>query len=231
MAYNALIVEDDPLARKVLNRYLESVPQVQIIGICFNALQAIDLLGKKKIDLIFLDVELPKLPGIDFVKTLQPAPQIIFTTAHPEFAAEAFDLGAVDFLVKPYSFERFLKAINRFYNFKTANQQENNALLSDCLCFRTERKMVRVPLESIIYIESFKDYIVFHRHNEPDLRIKQGINSVELMLSKDMFVRIHRSFIVSVRKITAYSNYHVELGKVEIPIGRKYKGAFRGWEF
>ncbi|SDL35449.1 two component transcriptional regulator, LytTR family [Salinimicrobium catena] len=227
MRYQALIVDDDPLARKVLHRYLESVPQVETMGNCCNALQAIDFLGKKKADLIFLDVEMPSLAGTDFVKTLQPAPKIIFTTAHPEFAAEAFDLGAIDFLIKPYSFERFLKAINRFYN---GSRQEDNVSLSDFLYFRTERKTVRVPLESILYIESFKDHIVIHRHNEPDLRVKQAINAVELMLSKDRFIRIHRSFIVSVKKITAYSNNHVELGKVEIPIGRKYKGTFPGWE-
>lgn len=229
MRYRALIVDDDPLSRKVLQHYLESVPQVEVLGNCCNGLQAIDLLGKKKADLIFLDVEMPSLLGTNLVRTLHPVPQIIFTTAHPEFAAEAFDLGAIDFLIKPYSFERFLKAINRFYNI-SSDRCDNDGSLSGFLCFRTDRKTVRVPLESIIYIESFKDYIVIHRQNEPDLRVKQAINAVELMLSKERFLRIHRSFIVSIKKITAYSNYHVELGKVEIPIGRKYKGSFPGWE-
>ncbi|GAB2777189.1 LytR/AlgR family response regulator transcription factor [Salinimicrobium soli] len=230
MRYKALIVDDDPLSRKVLQRYLELVPQVEVAGNCLNALQAIEHLGENKTDLIFLDVEMPKLTGTDFVRTLEQSPKIIFTTSHPNFAAEAFDLGAVDFLVKPFSFERFLKAINRFYCVTGNNCSETRNSKSDFLYFRSDRKMVRIPVQSIVYLESFKDYIVIHRVNEPELRVKQTINSVECMLARENFVRIHRSFIVAVNKITAYTNNHIELGNVEIPIGRKYKGTFPGWE-
>ncbi len=225
MKYKCIIVEDDPLAIKILTRYFELVPQLELTASCHNALQAIEILNKKGADLIFVDVKLPMISGPDFVRTLSNTPPIIFTTGHDDFAVEAFELGAVDFLLKPISFERFLKAVNRFFELRKNGRSENSKSLPDFLCFKTERKMMRVPPESIVYIESFKDYIIIHRINEPDLRVKQALNCVEKLLSSDSFVRIHRSFIVSVNKITAYTNHHVELGKVEIPIGRKYKGS------
>ncbi|MHA6280076.1 LytR/AlgR family response regulator transcription factor [Salinimicrobium sp. CAU 1759] len=230
MHYKALIVDDDPIARKVLAHYLQCVPQIEMAGDCGNALQAIDTVNNIRPDLLFLDVEMPKLIGTDLARILQPSPKIIFTTAHPNFAAEAFELGAVDYLIKPFSFERFLKSISRFYSVSINASLEGRGCLNDYLSFRTDRKTVRVPLESITFIESFKDYIVIHRLNDSELRAKQTINSVEFMLPKKMFLRIHRSFIISVQKVTAYTNYHVELGKTEIPIGRKYKGTFPGWE-
>lgn len=230
MNYNCVIVEDDPLAIKILTRYLEAVPQLELSGCCSDGIEAMHLMDRKNVDLLFLDVQLPKLPGPDLVRTLPHPPYTIFTTAHPEFAVEAFDLGAVDYLIKPFSFERFLKAVNRFYRTNNIRKPRNSSSLPDFLCFRTERKMVRVPLDNILYIESLKDYIVIHRINEPDLRVKQTINCVEQLLPRNSFVRIHRSFIVPVNRITAYTNHHLEVGKVEIPIGRKYKGKFPGWE-
>lgn len=230
MRHKALIVDDDPIARKLITHYLHCVPQIEVVGDCCSALQALDLVGKHNPDLMFLDVEMPKLLGTELVKILQPSPKVIFTTSHSNFAAEAFDLGAVDFLIKPFSFERFLKAISRFYSGNTNAAREGRGGRNDFLCFRTDRKMVRVPFESIIYMESFKDYVIIHRLNDSELRAKQTINSLEFLLPRDMFVRIHRSFIISIPKVTAYNNYHVELGKTEIPIGRKYKGTFPGWE-
>jgi DNA-binding LytR/AlgR family response regulator len=169
---------------------------------------------------------MPKLLGTSFLKTLQHPPRVIFTTAYKEYATEAFDLDAVDYLLKPISFERFLKAVNKV----TSAVQVSPMVPPDdagFLYFRSERKMIKVFYADILYIESLKDYIRVYREGDAPLQVKQSISTLEAMLPKSTFVRIHRSFIVSIPKITAYTNYDVEIGKIEIPIGRQYASALR----
>jgi DNA-binding LytR/AlgR family response regulator len=218
-------VDDEPPAIKILKSYGEALEYLEIIGTCNNAFQAIDMLNKEKIDLLFLDINMPKLLGTQLLKTIKNPPKVIFTTAHKDYAIEAFELDAIDYLLKPVSFERFLKAVNKFCQINNVEANPNGNTLG-FLYFRTERKMVKVFLEDITYIESFKDYIVIHRQNDVDVKVKYAIGSVENMLPQNLFLRIHRSFIVSIKKVTALTNYSVEVGKNELPIGRSYPDAF-----
>lgn len=226
MRCKCIIVDDEPPAIKILENYIKAVSQLEIVKTCKNAFEALDVLNNQKIDLMFLDIHMPKLIGTELVKSLTYQPKAIFTTAHKDFAIEAFELDAVDYLLKPFSFERFLKAVNKFShiaNFEIAPEDTTSGFLY----FRSDRKMVKVFTCDIQYIESFKDYVVIHRDNEPDLRIKQTLNHVENMLPGNLFVRIHRSFVVSAKKITAFTKKDVEIGKVELPIGKSYTEGFR----
>lgn len=221
-----MIVDDEPPAIKIIQSYIEALDNLEIVGTCSNAFQALEILNREKVDLIFLDVNMPKLLGTQLLKTIKHPPTVIFTTAHTDYAIEAFELDAIDYLLKPVSFERFLKAVNKFSNInyvETDARKDNPAFLY----FRVERKTVKVHLEDIIYIESLKDYIVIHRQNKADLKVKYTIGSVENMLPKNLFLRIHRSYIVSVKKVTALTNYDVEIGNIELPIGRSYPDVFQ----
>lgn len=227
MPIKCLLVDDEPPALQVLEKYISSTDQLELVASCNNAFKAMEVLQKKKIDLMFLDIHMPKLTGTSFVKTLQNPPKIIFTTAYKEYALEAFEADAVDYLLKPISFERFLKAVNK------VGQTNNNVLHEEepvtetangFLYFRADRKMVKIFLDEILYIESLKDYVKIQRLNDKPLVVKQSISTLEAMLPHNSFVRIHRSFIVSVNKITAFTSRDVEVGNIEIPIGRLYSG-------
>lgn len=221
MRCTCIIVDDEPPAIKILKKYVESVNQLEVVGTCNNAFQAIEILNSEKIDLMFLDINMPKLMGTELIKTLKYPPKVIFTTAHKDYAIEAFDLDAVDYLLKPVSFERFLKAVNKFCHISNV-QTDLSDKGSGFLYFRSDRKMIKVLIEDILYIESLKDYIVIHRKDNSDLRVKQTLSSVENMLPQNLFLRIHRSFIVSIDKVTAYTKNDVEIGKIELPFGRNY---------
>ena len=200
---------------------------VPVIETSSNALQALELIKTTKIDLLFLDIQMPKLSGISFLKTLQYPPKVIFTTAFKEFATDAFDLDAVDYLLKPISFERFLKSINKVTSSAYPANPGYTPATQGFLYFRSERKMVKIFLEDILYIESCKDYIKNFREELPALHVKQSNTTLEAMLPVNLFVRIHRSFIVSLNKITAYTNHDIEIGTIELPIGRQYAGSVK----
>jgi DNA-binding LytR/AlgR family response regulator len=225
MRCKCIIVDDEPPAIKILKKYAEDVGQLEVVGTCNNAFEAMKFLNEEKIDLMFLDINMPKLMGTQLIRSLRYPPKVIFTTAHADFALEAFELDAIDYLLKPISFERFLKAVNKFCHLNNV-EMDSSGQASGFLYFRSDRKMVKVLLEDIIYIESLKDYILIHRQNNADLRVKQTLSATENMLPRHLFLRIHRSFIVSVRKVTAFTNNDVEIGKTELPIGRSYTEVF-----
>ncbi|WP_372948619.1 LytR/AlgR family response regulator transcription factor [Mariniphaga sp.] len=219
-------MDNEPIAVKILKSYIDDLDYLEIVGTCNNAFRAIDILNNENIDLMFLDVNMPGLPGTQMLKTIQWPPKVIFTTANKDYAIEAFELDAIDYLLKPVSFERFLKAVNKFcQSYKTDSVQHNSE--PGFLYFRTDRKMVKVFLKDITYIESFKDYIIIHRQNENELKVKYPISSVENMLPQSLFLRIHRSYIVSIKKVTAFSNHDVEIGKIELPVGKSYPDVFK----
>lgn len=221
MKHKCLIVDDEPPAIKVLTNYIKTLNQLDIVGTCVNAFQAIELLNEHKIDLMFLDINMPKLIGTDLLKSLRYPPKVIFTTAHKGYAIEAFDLDAIDYLLKPISFERFLKAVNKYSQLNTTESEE---IIDDSgfLYFRSDRKMIKIFLEEILYIESLRDYIIIHKEDCTTLKVKQTLSSVEDMLPKNLFIRIHRSFIISINKVTAFTKNDVEIGKIEIPFGKNY---------
>jgi DNA-binding LytR/AlgR family response regulator len=223
--WKCLIVDDEPPAISILNNYIGTLDYLEIIGTCSNAFEALEILNATKVDLMFLDVSIPKLLGTQMLRTIQHPPRVIFITAHRDYAAEAFELDAVDYLMKPVSFERFLKAVNKFRQVSTP-ETEVNGNTPGFLYFRTERKMVKVLLEDITYIESYRDYIIIHRLTGADLKVKCGISSVESMLPHNRFLRIHRSYIVSVARVTAFTTNDVEIGTRELPVGRSYQEVF-----
>ena len=227
---------------------MENMKNLDVAGTCFNALEAMQMLQQQPVDLIFLDIRMPRLLGTEFIRTLRNPPRVIFTTAHKDYAVEGFDLDAVDYLLKPFSFERFLKAINKIDGNTTtpatpgpyassspspdaagpshrATPLAGNGATpgNPFLYFRVDRKMTRVELDEILYIESMKDYSRIVQTIQKPLVMKKSISSIEEMLPEDQFIRIHRSFIVAIQKVTAYTQHHVEVGDLELPIGKIYR--------
>jgi DNA-binding LytR/AlgR family response regulator len=231
MQLKCLLVDDEPPALKILEQYIAMVPQLEIVGSCRNAFQAMELLQSNKIDVVFLDIQMPKLTGFGLLKTLPHPPNVIFTTAYKEYASDAFDIDAVDYLVKPFSIERFLKAVNKIVQLNSQPAVKEDPAFtagSGFLYFRSDRKMVKVFHEDMLYIESIKDYIRIHRTNGKPLLVKQSIGTLEAMLPAHLFARVHRSFIVSVTKVTAFTSLDIEIGTIEIPIGRQYSPSLKG---
>jgi len=218
-----LIIDDEPLAQDVIENYLESFSFMRLIAKCDNALIALKWIKKQKIDLIFLDVSMPFISGIDFMRTLRNPPTIILTTAHKEFAVESYELNVLDYLLKPISFERFLKAINKL-NIDTSEIIKPGIIdiKNDSFIYvKSEKKNVKILLKDILFIESLKDYIKIHTIDKM-IMTQVPISTIEQRLP-DNFLRIHRSFIVAKDKITAYTQHDLEIGKFQIPIGRNYK--------
>ncbi|MFT3680662.1 MAG: LytTR family DNA-binding domain-containing protein [Ferruginibacter sp.] len=224
-----LAVDDEPPALEVLKKYIHAIPNLELAGTCSNALEALTMLQQKNVDLLFLDIQMPQLFGTDLVRTLKNPPKVIFTTAFRKFAVEGFELDAVDYLLKPISFERFLKAVNKVMESAltmtepTALPPEQAVRLPDSFInLRADRKNLKVALDDILYIESLKDYIKVVTSNRT-IVTKQSISSIEEILPKEQFIRIHRSFIVSLNKIESFTNEIIEIGKQELPISRMYK--------
>ena len=227
MIWKCLIVDDDPIALKIVEKYIALVEQLEVVGTCDNAFQAMALMQTNKVDLIFLDVKLPNLLGTSFIKTLQHPPKVIFITSYLEYAVEAFELGAIDYLLKPLSLERFLKAVNKVVNFASFTEDGQGPFVRRSLYFRANRKMVKIFLDEIIYVESIKDYIRIHRQHNAPLIVKQSLTSLESLLPHHLFMRVHRSYLVSINSVTAFTNYDVEIDNIEIPIGRQFLGQLK----
>ncbi len=208
MVCKCIIVDDEPPAVKVLKKYIDFVPQLELLGVCKNGFEVLNLLTREQADLLLLDIQMPKLFGTELIRTIPYPPKVIFTTAHKDFAIEAFELNAVDYLLKPISFERFVKAINKVLHTNHTFAHTPNSTVS-FVYFRADRKMIKVFLEEILYIESYRDYVIIHREVANELKVKLSLNNVERMLPENQFIRIHRSFIVSVNKITAFTKNDV----------------------
>jgi DNA-binding LytR/AlgR family response regulator len=223
-----IAVDDEPPALEVMKKYIESVQTLELVATCSDAIDAINILQQQSIDLIFLDIKMPEILGTDFVKTLKNPPKIIFTTAYRKFALEGFELDAVDYLLKPISFDRFLKAVNKLVDMRIVKNTSNHASakprqeISEVVYFRSNRKMIKVELDEILFVESLKDYIKVVTRNRA-IVTKHSISSLEENLPKDRFLRIHRSFIVAIDKIESYTNETIEISKKELPISRMYR--------
>lgn len=226
-----LIVDDEPLARDVLRRYFAKLPVLDLVGECNNAIDAFMFLQSNEIDILFLDIRMPELLGTELVRSIKNTPKIIFTTAYKEYALDGFELDAVDYLLKPIKFDRFLKAVNKalpdYENVLNPNEPQELERKSgiDSIYLRIDRKQVRIVLDDILYIESDKDYIKIFTSDKMHL-CRQTISAIEAMIDKNEFVRIHRSFIVPVNKIKSYTHELVEINKKELPIGKFYLNHF-----
>lgn len=227
MSLKCIIVDDEPLALEVLEAYIERIEGLELVAKCENAVKAFDALKKLPVDLIFLDIQMPKLTGIDFLKVLNPAPKVIFTTAYREYALESYELNVIDYLLKPIAFNRFMMAVNKAMDGTVEYEEsteESGTLRNDhpYIFLKADRKMVKVYLKDILYIESLKDYVRI-KTLEKEIVSLQKISYLEQKLPEELFMRIHRSFIVPIKKIEAFSNHAVEVGGKELPIGRNYK--------
>lgn len=223
-----LIVDDEPLARELIESYVKRVEGLTLVKTCTNAVEAFSVIQQKPIDLIFLDIQMPQISGIDLLKSLKHRPRVILTTAFREYAFEAFDLDVVDYLLKPISFERFLRSISKIYQLNQPlepNEFENTAPQSyedTYIFFKEDREMVKVFLQDILYIESLRDYVRV-KTVQKQIITYQKISYLEQKLPESSFIRVHRSFIVAIDKVTSFTASSVRLGTFEIPIGRNFK--------
>jgi DNA-binding LytR/AlgR family response regulator len=227
MKLRCLLVDDEPPALKVLQSHIENMNGLEIVAQCKNALEAIDILHQKPVDVIFLDIKMPKLLGTHFLKNLSNPPKIIFVTAYRDYAIEGYELDAVDYLLKPVSFERFVKAISKVRKILgsevQAHADEYRANPEAFVYLKVDRNMQKVFINEIVYIESWKDYVKIFLSTGKSLLVKQSISAMENLLSAHRFLRVHRSYIVSLDKITGFNNLSVQMQSNEIPIGRLYK--------
>ncbi|MEM6803693.1 MAG: LytTR family DNA-binding domain-containing protein [Bacteroidota bacterium] len=222
-----LIVDDEPLAAEVLRDYVGQVPQLSVVDICHDSMQAFEVINREPVDLLFLDVEMPKMNGIEFIKSISQKPEIILTTAFREYALDGYEIEVLDFLLKPISFGRFFKSVNKYLkqrkqeNPKEEVEESKNA--GGSIYVYSGKKHVKVYLDKILYIESIKDYVRIHTL-EKNIISKDTISRYEKLLPAS-FIRIHRSYIVNSSMISAFTHQDIEIGKIEIPIGASYKKA------
>jgi DNA-binding LytR/AlgR family response regulator len=221
---NCIIIEDEKPAQEVLKSFILKAEWIQLTAVFGDAIEALDFLKKNDVDLIFLDIQIPGITGLEFLKIVKNPPQIIITTAYSQYAVEAFELDVRDYLMKPFSFDRFLKAINRITPAPDTSQihQLQHVMTERSFAFFNVNKvMVKVMFDEILYIESMREYVYIHMP-EGKVITKIGIGEIEKLLTRN-FLRVHRSFLVNTNKITAYSAEEIFVNKISIPIGTNYK--------
>ncbi len=228
---NVIIVDDEPLALDVLETYIEKIPELNLVKRCNNALEANEALKNHDIDLMFLDIQMPQLTGTDFLKTLSNPPLVIFTTAYANYAIEGFELNAIDYLLKPISLERFMKAVNKAVEQIELQRKDNAATIASSddpnfIFVKADKKLIKVSYEEIIYIEGLKDYVIIRQDNNRIITL-QTMKSLEEKLPDTIFKRIHRSYIVNMNKINAIVGNMVEVmekGQAKhLPVGKNYR--------
>ena len=222
--YSCIIIEDEPLPAEVLSDYIRQVPFLELKTVCNDALFAIEFLQNEKTDLIFLDIHLPKLKGLEFLESLKNPPQVIITSAYKEYALQGFELNVIDYLLKPIRFNRFLKAVNKLNQVQVPLPVKEKTTKGErgYIFFNVGKKKVKIYLDEILFIESIRDYVKITTNGKTILT-KFQLGEIEDKLSKTDFLRIHRSFIVARDKISAFSAHEVEVGDKSIPIGRSYR--------
>ena len=220
-----IIVDDELIAREILETHINKIAKLKLVASCKNALEAFQVLNSEDVDLIFLDINMPEMSGLSFAKAISKNTKIIFTTAYREYAVDGFDLQAVDYLLKPISFERLIQAINKYLgeNNKVERPHEESAVEEyDYIFVRADRKMVKVVFSEIDYIESLSDYLKIFVTGRTIIT-RETITNIEAKLPKNDFIRVHRSFIVSLEKIKSFTNETIDLEGKEIPISRSYR--------
>ena len=235
MKINCLIVEDEPLARNLMTAYIEKIPYLNLLQACSNPLEAIDFLRENHIDLLFLDVQMPEITGITLLKILQKKPLVILTTAYSEYALEGYEHDVMDYLLKPITFERFLKAVEKVHT-RLSNTQ-NTTVIQEKIINTTDNvqpfifvkdgtKLVKIKLSDILYVEGLKDYVMIHTRTQKVVTL-QRLKILEEELPENKFIRIHNSFIVAFEAIDAIEKEKVQIGSVFIPISDTYRKSFK----
>jgi DNA-binding LytR/AlgR family response regulator len=221
-----LIADDEPLAIDALAALLEKIPEIEIVARCRDAVDALQILHRQRIDLIFLDIRMPELTGIEMLKSLGNPPKVIFTTAYRDYAVEAFELDVVDYLVKPFSLERLLRAVNRYFE-RAADRGSNSSQAAEnkipgTLTVYSDKKTHKLNVGDILYVEGMKDYALVHT-DSGRLVTRETMKNLEKLLAPYDFIRVHRSWIVPFSRLSAWTGYSVSIGKTEIPIGKTYR--------
>lgn len=225
--YHCYILDDEPLALAVIEQHLAKFEQFEVCGKSTDPLIAIGELKGQDVDLLFLDIEMPELNGLDLLESITIQPQIIITTAYRDYAVRGFDLNVLDYLVKPIPFKRFVKAIDRFLALQVESSYPNRQKdrQTGHIFVRANRKQIKIPLDEILYVEGLKDYVKIVLLDQ-NILSKASIGNFLQQLPSAQFIRVHKSYVVAKQRITAYTSHDVEIGEKEIPIGRMYKDAF-----
>jgi len=232
MRIKCLAIDDEPLALKQLSSYIENTPFLENVALCQSAFEAMEYLSRNEVDLMFVDINMPDINGMDFVKSLSNRPQVIFTTAYSEYAMEGFQVDAIDYILKPISYTSFLKSVTKAKTWFELNQKQPETIQSsqECLFVKSEYKLIKILLSEIKYIESANEYIQIHLENDPPVTTLIRLKSIEEQLPKDKFMRVHRSFIVSLDKVKVIDRNRIVFDqKVFIPIGEQYKDNFQAF--
>lgn len=227
MRIKCLVIDDEPLARKGLKEYIGEVDFLQFAGEFNHPLKASELLGRGEVQLLFLDIQMPKISGIDFMKTLQQAPPVIFTTAFPQYALDGFELNALDYLVKPVSFERFLKAALRakeYYEVRQKNEAELQAMsgFADYFFIKTDSKLVKILWDSVLVVEALQNYVIIHT-TEKKYITYLTFKSVEEYLPPTRFLKVHKSYLIALNKVDSIQGNEIRIGPHTIPVSRNLK--------
>jgi len=227
MSLTCLIVEDEPLARSLLTDYVKKIPSLELKAACPDPLQALEVLKSNSIDLLFLDIQMPEITGIGLLKALQKKPMVIFTTAYSEYALEGFELDVVDYLLKPITFDRFLRAVNKAQARLTASHTaQPQPAIDDFIFVKDGTKLVKIMINDILYVEGLKDYVTIFTKTQKVVSL-QRLKAMEDQLPASMFARIHNSYIVSLRAITSIHKNEVEIGAAFLPVGETFKKSFK----
>lgn len=232
MKIKCLVIDDERLAREYLKNYISKIPELELLGDFNSPLKATELIKKGKVDLLFIDIQMPDITGVDFVRSLSNKPEVIFTTAYQEYALEGFNLSAIDYLLKPFSFERFFQAVNKVIDKLESksggNEQQQLPELSETsyaetyLTIRADRKFYKINFDDIKYIEGQKAYVTFHT-NKKRITALASLKELEEALPEKQFIRIHKSYIVSVREILSLEGNIIEVDNIKLPVGKMYK--------
>lgn len=225
-----IVIDDEPLARQGMEMNIANVSALQLLGSFSNPLAAADFLRKEEVDLMFLDINMPELSGLDFLKTLRDAPLVIFTTAYPQYALESYELDAIDYLVKPIRIERFLKAVNKAENHLRLLQQEARTshvekIEEEHVYIKADRKFFKIYFKDILFIEGLKDYVVIHTMDNKIIT-SMNVKTISQQLPAAIFARVSKSYIVNVLHINSFDNELVYIQDNEIPIGQSFKDDF-----
>lgn len=220
--YRCLVVEDEPLAQNVLKKFIAGHPLLELAAVCADAIEAQQWLAREQADIVFLDINLPRLSGTSFLKSLSRPPLVIFTTAYPEFAVDGFELDAVDYLVKPFSFERFLRAVNKALEKLERKVPGGPTAAATSIFIKADKKVYKINLSDILYIEALDDYVKVVTAQSNYL-VHDTLKSLQEELPADLFMRVHKSYIIAGSKIVFIEGNYVKIGDRDIPIGASYR--------
>lgn len=231
MNISCLIVEDEPLARNLLTEYVRKVPYLDLVKACSGPLEAMEILRTTNVDLLFLDVQMPEITGISFLKSLRKKPLVILTTAYSEYALEGYELDITDYLLKPITFERFLKAVDKVNQristgTTAAPEKPATEAPSPFIFVKDGTKLVKIRWDDILYVEGLKDYVTIHTRTQKVISL-QRLKVLEEQLPSDKFIRVHNSFIVALDAIDSVHKDRIQIGAASVPVGDTYKKAFR----